>query len=56
MASAVHYVKIAERTSGPITRVVDYAYVWGECLDARIIYFIPVPGILMKYILYPYMV
>jgi len=56
MTSAVHCVEIAERTSGPITSVVDYAYVWGECLDARIIYFNPVPGILMKYILYPHMV
>ena len=34
MTSAVHYVKIAERTSGPIPRAVDFAYVWGDVLQA----------------------
>ncbi len=45
MTSAVHYVKIAERASGPIPRAVDYGYIWGDALqvledtapDARII-------------------
>ncbi len=34
MTSAVHYVKIAERSSGPIPRAVDFAYVWGDVLQA----------------------
>ena len=34
MTSAVQYVKIAERSSGPIPRAVDYAYIWGDVLQA----------------------
>jgi poly-gamma-glutamate synthesis protein (capsule biosynthesis protein) len=34
MTSAVHYVKIAERSSGPIPRAVAYAYIWGDVLQA----------------------
>jgi poly-gamma-glutamate capsule biosynthesis protein CapA/YwtB (metallophosphatase superfamily) len=34
MTSAVHYVKIAERSSGPIPLAVDYAYIWGDVLQA----------------------
>jgi len=34
MTSAVHYVKIAERTSGPIPRAVGFAYIWGDVLQA----------------------
>jgi poly-gamma-glutamate synthesis protein (capsule biosynthesis protein) len=34
MTSAAHYVKIAERTSGPIPRAVGYGYVWGDVLQA----------------------
>jgi len=34
MTSAVHYVDIAERTSGRIPRAVAYTYVWGDVLQA----------------------
>lgn len=27
------YVRLAERTSGPIPRPVDFAYIWGDALD-----------------------
>nr|NIQ53437.1 poly-gamma-glutamate biosynthesis protein [Gemmatimonadota bacterium]NIU73581.1 poly-gamma-glutamate biosynthesis protein [Gammaproteobacteria bacterium]NIY07970.1 poly-gamma-glutamate biosynthesis protein [Gemmatimonadota bacterium] len=45
VTSALEYVVLAERVSGPIPRPVDYAYVWGDALaeldavrpDARII-------------------
>ncbi len=43
--SALAYVELAEEVSGPITRPVDFAYIWGDALaefaritpDARII-------------------
>jgi hypothetical protein len=31
-ASAMSYVDLAERVSGPIARPVDFPYVWGEAL------------------------
>jgi poly-gamma-glutamate capsule biosynthesis protein CapA/YwtB (metallophosphatase superfamily) len=31
-ASALDYVELAERTSGPIPRWVDYPYIWGDVL------------------------
>jgi poly-gamma-glutamate capsule biosynthesis protein CapA/YwtB (metallophosphatase superfamily) len=31
--SALGYVELAERVSGPIPRPVDYAYIWGDALD-----------------------
>jgi len=31
--SALEYVKLAERASGPIPRPVDHAYVWADALD-----------------------
>ena len=31
--SALEYVRLAERASGPIARPVDFAYVWGDALD-----------------------
>lgn len=34
MRSAVGYVQLAEETSGPIRRPVDFAYIWGDALDA----------------------
>ncbi len=34
MTSAMHYVTIAERSSGPIPRAVDHAYIWGDVLQA----------------------
>ncbi|MGC2518014.1 MAG: CapA family protein [Burkholderiales bacterium] len=45
MRSALGYVELAERASGPIARPVDFAYVWGDALpelervrpDARIV-------------------
>jgi poly-gamma-glutamate synthesis protein (capsule biosynthesis protein) len=45
MRSAVGYVELAERASGPIPKPVDFAYVWGDALaelermrpDARIV-------------------
>ena len=45
MRSAMGYVELAERATGPIKRPVDFAYVWGDALaelervrpDARII-------------------
>ena len=33
LTSAVQYIDIAERVSGPIPHPVDYAYVWGDALD-----------------------
>jgi poly-gamma-glutamate synthesis protein (capsule biosynthesis protein) len=33
--SALDYVRLAERKSGPIARPVDFGYVWGEALQAR---------------------
>ena len=30
--SALDYVRLAERTSGPIPRQVDYPYIWGDAL------------------------
>ena len=32
VASAVDYVRLAERQSGPLPRAVDCAYIWGEAL------------------------
>ncbi len=32
---ARRYVRLAERTSGPIPKPVDYRYIWGDALDAR---------------------
>jgi poly-gamma-glutamate synthesis protein (capsule biosynthesis protein) len=32
LASALHYVDLAERANGPIPRPVDFAYVWGDAL------------------------
>jgi poly-gamma-glutamate synthesis protein (capsule biosynthesis protein) len=32
MRSAIAYLELAERESGPIPRCVDYAYVWGDAL------------------------
>lgn len=32
VASALEYVRLAERRSGPIPQPVDFAYVWGEAL------------------------
>jgi poly-gamma-glutamate synthesis protein (capsule biosynthesis protein) len=45
MRSAIAYVELAERASGPIPRCVDYTYIWGDALaelarvgpDARIV-------------------
>ncbi len=45
MRSALGYVRLAERLSGPIRRPVDFAYVWGDALaeldriqpDARLV-------------------
>ncbi len=45
LKSALNYVDIAERASGPISRPVDYGYIWGDALvelqrvkpDARIV-------------------
>jgi len=34
VASATTYVELAERAHGPILRSVDFAYVWGEALEA----------------------
>ena len=34
MRSALGYVELAERASGPIARPVDFAYVWGDALAA----------------------
>jgi poly-gamma-glutamate capsule biosynthesis protein CapA/YwtB (metallophosphatase superfamily) len=33
-ASALDYVRLAERTSGPIHRPVDFTYIWGDALAA----------------------
>ena len=32
LSSAVQYIEVGERASGPIPRGVDYTYVWGEAL------------------------
>lgn len=32
--SALGYVKLAEQASGPIPRPADFAYIWGDALDA----------------------
>jgi poly-gamma-glutamate capsule biosynthesis protein CapA/YwtB (metallophosphatase superfamily) len=32
--SALDYVALAERTSGPIPRAVDFSYIWGDALAA----------------------
>ncbi|HEX9174262.1 MAG TPA: CapA family protein [Telluria sp.] len=32
--SALGYVQLAEETSGPIPRPADFAYIWGDALDA----------------------
>ncbi len=32
--SALDYVLLAERRTGPISRPVDFAYIWGDALDA----------------------
>ena len=32
--SALGYVKLAEAASGPIRRPVDFAYIWGDAMDA----------------------
>ena len=34
MRSALGYLELAERASGPIARPVDFAYVWGDALSA----------------------
>jgi poly-gamma-glutamate capsule biosynthesis protein CapA/YwtB (metallophosphatase superfamily) len=34
VGSATTYVELAEAASGPIPRSVDYAYVWGDALEA----------------------
>jgi poly-gamma-glutamate capsule biosynthesis protein CapA/YwtB (metallophosphatase superfamily) len=34
MTSAIDYVGLAERENGPISRPVDFAYVWGDALAA----------------------
>lgn len=34
MRSAVGYVELAEEANGPIRRPVDFAYVWGDALEA----------------------
>jgi poly-gamma-glutamate capsule biosynthesis protein CapA/YwtB (metallophosphatase superfamily) len=34
VGSATTYVELAEAASGPIPKSVDYAYVWGDALDA----------------------
>jgi poly-gamma-glutamate synthesis protein (capsule biosynthesis protein) len=34
MRSALGYVQLAEETNGPIGRPVDFAYIWGDALDA----------------------
>ena len=33
MKSALGYVELAEKATGPIPRPVDFAYIWGEALD-----------------------
>lgn len=33
LRSAVEYVKLAERSSGPIPRPADFTYVWGDALN-----------------------
>ncbi len=33
LRSAVEYVKLAERESGPIPRPADFAYIWGDALE-----------------------
>ena len=33
LRSAIEYVKLAERTSGPIPRPADFRYVWGDALN-----------------------
>jgi len=33
MGSALDYVRLAERKTGPISRPVNYAYIWGDALD-----------------------
>lgn len=33
MRSALGYVELAERVTGPIPRPVDYAYIWGDALE-----------------------
>jgi poly-gamma-glutamate capsule biosynthesis protein CapA/YwtB (metallophosphatase superfamily) len=33
LRSAVEYVKLAERKSGPIPRPVDFGYIWGDALN-----------------------
>jgi poly-gamma-glutamate synthesis protein (capsule biosynthesis protein) len=32
-SSAVAYIELAERVSGPIRRPVGFAYIWGDALD-----------------------
>jgi poly-gamma-glutamate capsule biosynthesis protein CapA/YwtB (metallophosphatase superfamily) len=34
LRSAVGYVELAEAVNGPIRRPVDFAYIWGDALDA----------------------
>jgi poly-gamma-glutamate capsule biosynthesis protein CapA/YwtB (metallophosphatase superfamily) len=34
MKSAAAYVDLAQRANGPIPRLVDFSYVWGDALDA----------------------
>lgn len=34
MTSAAEYVTLAEQVTGPIARPVDFAYIWGEALEA----------------------
>jgi hypothetical protein len=33
MTSAQGYVKLAEEASGPISKPVDFAYIWGDALE-----------------------
>lgn len=34
VSSALDYVELAERRTGPIRRPVDFAYIWGDALEA----------------------
>jgi poly-gamma-glutamate capsule biosynthesis protein CapA/YwtB (metallophosphatase superfamily) len=33
--SALGYVRLAERASGPLPRPADFPYVWGDALDVK---------------------
>jgi len=67
--SALHYVELAERANGPISRPVDFSYIWGDALtefervrpDARIVNLetavttadVPWPGKFVHYRMHP---